>query len=201
MKSFSLYIFGLVAALSLSSCNEIPPSNYFDRGAPESLLDVSSEVINLPIQSDVSVQEVVRWINQDQPTRADLYCMDSDPLCSQVRGALQQFGVPVQYYATGGNSVALIYDRVLARDCENRYIDNRINPYNLNHPTFGCTIASNIVQHVTDKREFTSPALVDYRDADKVIQNVKDYGAASDLRPAKLDTNFEKIRPGSGGSN
>lgn len=164
--SFSL----LASVLLLSACSEIPKEAYFNRGSPESLLDASSEIINIRLESDRSVDEVVDWVNKDQPTRAELYCLESDRTCGQARTALEQFGVPVSFMAAADNRVSLIYERVLARDCENRYIDNMVNPYNLNHPTFGCSIASNIVQHVSDKAQFTAPALMDPADAEKAAQ-------------------------------
>ena len=163
--------FSFLAALSLmAACSQIPKEAYFARGTPESLLDASSEVINIRLESARSVNDVSDWINKDQPTRAELYCLESDRICSNARGVLEQFGVPVNFVAAADNRVTLVYERVLARDCENRYIDNSINPYNLNHPTFGCSVASNIVQHVSDKAQFTAPALMDYPDAEKAVQ-------------------------------
>ena len=66
-----------------------------------------------------------------------------------------------------------MYDRLQARNCQNRYIDNTITGYNnLNSPTFGCSTAINIVQMVTDKRQFTDPALLDVPDANKPMQAI-----------------------------
>ena len=80
-----------------------------------------------------------------------------------------------------------------ARDCENRYIDDTINPYNLNHPTFGCSISVNMVQMVTDKREFTNPSLMDYPDANKMRQVMDALQYAGGFHPPKLDGNFQAI--------
>lgn len=161
--------------LALSACNEIPKEAYFDRGKPHSLLDVSSEVVNVSLASEQSLDQLVDWVNQDQPTRAELYCLESDPLCQQAQQVLDQFGVPSTYTAAADNLVALMYERVAARDCENRYIDNHINPYHLHHPTFGCSTAVNIVQMVGDKQQFVSPALLDYHDARKAAQVYRRY--------------------------
>lgn len=70
MKQF-LYFTAL--AVTLGACNKIPAEAYFDRGSPESLLDASSEVVNVPLISEDSIQEVVQWVDQDQPTQAELY--------------------------------------------------------------------------------------------------------------------------------
>lgn len=162
-------------AVALSACSKIPEEAYFQRGSPGSLLDASSEVVNVALISPESVNEVVQWIDQDQPTQAELYCMEEDPVCLQTLQTLEMFRVPVHYVPAADNNLVLIYDRVVARDCDNRYIDNPVNPYNLNHKTFGCSTAVNIVQMVGDKRQFTSPALLDFRDADKAIQGYELY--------------------------
>lgn len=155
-----------VAATLLASCSRIPPEAYYQRAAPESLMDKSSEVVNFDLGNGVS--EISGWIGNDQPTRAELYCNEGEDNCSEAQRVLDQFGVPTTFVPSGENSVTLVYDRVLARDCENRYIDNSINPYNLDHPTYGCSNASNILQMVTDKRQITSPALLDYHDGGHV---------------------------------
>lgn len=174
-------------ALFLGACNEIPKSAYFDRGSPHSLLDASSEVVNVALMSEASIDEVVQWIDQDQPTQAELYCLQDDPLCLKALETLEMFRVPVQYVSAADNNLVLVYDRVIARDCENRYIDNPINPYNLSHPTFGCSTAVNMVQMVGDKRQFVSPALLDFRDGDKAVQDYEFY-----LRPYEAPTEDDK---------
>lgn len=174
------YTLGRLLPLLLIGCSEIPKEAYFDRGSPESLLDLSSEVVNVALSSGQSVDELADWVNQDQPTRAELFCMDSEPLCARARDVFDQFGVPVSHIAAADNNAVLIYERVLARDCQNRFIDNAINPYNLHHPTFGCSTASNMVQMVSDKRQFTNPGLLDYTDGEKAVATYDVY-----LHPAK----------------
>lgn len=182
-----------VLAAGLISCSPIPPSAYYDRGNPESLLETSSEVVNFSIDSPAAVQNITQWINQDQPSRAELICNDGDALCYEVQQALSQFGVSTEHVTGSENSVALIYERTLARECENRYIDNPVNPYNLNHPTFGCSKALNVVQMVSDKRQFTNPALSDYADAEKVAQGIAGYRLAPAFTPVTVDPNFTPI--------
>lgn len=162
-------------ALLLSACSQIPEEASYQRGSPYSLLDASSEIVNVALVSPDSVNEVVQWVDQDQPTQAELYCLENDPICLQTLETLEMFRVPVHYVSAADNNLVLFYDRVVARDCDNRYMDNPINPYNLNHKTFGCSIAVNMVQAVGDKRQFTSPALLDFVDGDKAVQAYENY--------------------------
>jgi Pilus biogenesis CpaD protein (pilus_cpaD) len=183
----------LLLSAALAACSKIPKEAYYTRGQPESLIDKTSEVVNLKVESPANVDEITTWINHDQPTRAELKCMAGDSLCNEVTTVLHQFGVPVRYAPSPDNTLALIYERVQARDCENRYIDNTVNPYNLNHPTFGCTISVNMVQMVTDKREFTNPALMDYPDANKTSQALGFYNTPSAYSPPSSSTAFTPI--------
>ena len=169
------YIFPALLLPVTLACSQVPKEAYFNRGTPESLLDVSSEVVNVSLSSDRSIDDLVGWVNQDQPSRAEITCLESDPVCQQAQRTLERFGVPASYTPAADNNVTLVYERVLARDCENRYIDNHINPYNMNHPTFGCSVASNMVQMVSDKQQFVSPALSDYPDAEKAAQVYDSY--------------------------
>jgi hypothetical protein len=177
--------------VSVAGCNTIPPEAYYDRAAPESLLDQSSEVVNFELMDAQSVDEMVDWINQDQPSRAELSCDMGGAACSEAEQALNQFGVPVEMVPGHGNSVTLMYERVLARDCENRYIDNSINPYNLTHPTYGCSIAVNMVQMITDKRQLTSPPLLGYMDGLQTQRTMDAYRVPYESSAPKSDPNFE----------
>ena len=169
-----LYI-SLSLVVSLAACNDVPRAAFFNHGDPESLLDASSEVVSVQLSSDSSVDEVVDWVDQDQPTRAELLCLDSDPLCVAAQEVMGVYGIEYRVAPSAENTVHLIYERVAARDCEHRYIDNHINPYNMSHPAFGCSAASNMLRMVSDKRQFISPSLLDYMDAKrgtKVYQGI-----------------------------
>lgn len=172
-------------SLGLSACTQIPVHTSFDRGSPQSLLDASSEVVNVALVSESSVQDVVQWIDQDQPTQAELYCLESDPICLQTLDTLELFNVPVEYVPAADNMLTLVYDRVVARDCENRFIDNSINPYNLHYPSYGCSNAVNMVQMVGDKSQFTNPPLLGFRDGEKTVQGYELY-----LSPYELTSDF-----------
>ena len=156
--------------VALTACDTIPREAYFNRGEPETLLDASSEVVTIALSSERSIDEMVDWIDQDQPTRAELLCAEGEPLCMAAEEVLSLYGVEYQFVSSQDGAANLIYERVLARDCENRFIDNNVNPYHMNHPVFGCSIASNMVQMVSDKRQFIAPALLDDSDADKAVR-------------------------------
>lgn len=178
-------------ALALSACSQIPEETAYNRGSPYSLLDASSEIVNVALVSPDSVNEVVQWIDQDQPTQAELYCLENDPICLQTLQTLEMFRVPVHYVSAADNNLVLFYDRVVARDCDNRYLDNPINPYNLNHKTFGCSTAVNMVQMVGDKRQFISPALLDFMDAEKGVQNVELYMLPNETNDLSAGTGLQ----------
>jgi hypothetical protein len=177
MMNRSVAIALLVLLVSACSFSKPPKAAYFNRGMPESLLDVSSEVVNLPVATGIQVNELSSWINRDQPTRAELYCRDSDVHCQDAAQTLELFGVPTLKVPSGQSTVTLVYERTLARDCESRFIDNRDNPSNLNHPTFGCSTSANIVQHVSDKQQFVNPSTMSTPDAKKPVQAVGRYQA------------------------
>lgn len=169
----SLFAAGLV--LGATACKKLPDEAYFNRGAPESLLDFSSEVVNLPVSNSVQLNEFSSWVNRDQPTRAELYCTSGARECDEAKQVLELYGVPFTHVPSDQATITLVYERVLARDCEQRFVDNRSNYYNLNHPTFGCSIAANIVQHVSDKRQILNPHITDPRDAEKAVQGFTRY--------------------------
>lgn len=182
----------LATALSVvSACSVIPPEAYYDRGHPESLLDQSSEIVNFELQDYNALDELLNWVNQDQPTRAELYCLDGDPVCMEAEQILMQFGVSAVLVSSPENRVTLVYDRILARDCENRYVENGLNSYNMLHPTFGCSNASNMVQMVTDKRQFTSPALLGMPDAERAARVMDGYRQPYQAIAPEINPNFE----------
>ena len=151
-----------LAMLALTGCERTPhESAYYNRGGPEQLLDVSSEVVNLSVSGSPELSELSRWVNQDQPTRAELYCNASAKSCKEARQVLELHGVPTMMVPSGDNSVALVYERILARDCNQRYTDHTHDQYWKNPSEFGCAIAANTVQHVSDKQQFVSPNIMD----------------------------------------
>lgn len=188
MYLFSRALIPLI--LSVSACSTIPSTTYYNRGSPESLLDVSSEIVNLSVSGETELDELSDWVHQDQPSRAELYCAEGNPSCTGAQEVLDLYGVPSTYIPAADNVVSLVYERVLARDCENRYIDNATgNPYNMNHPTFGCSVAVNMVQMVSDKHQFVRPNLLDLPDAAKAVNVYNEYlNPSSDAGPSITDS-------------
>ena len=182
----------IVPALLLSACSQIPSTAYFSRGTPESLLDVSSEAVSAPIDSEVAIDSLIDWIEEDQPSSAELYCYPEDIFCSAAEEVMSLYGVDYDIIPSEDSVANLMYERVQARDCENRYIDNAINPYNLNHPTFGCSVASNMVQMVSDKQQFIKPDLLGYPGARRALNAHNEYLNGED--ELTEDTDFQASR-------
>ncbi len=188
--------------LSLGGCEDIPDAAYFSRGAPESLLDRSTERVSINLGEAGAQDELIYWLNQDQPTRAELNCTDGDFACAAARHTLEKFGVKDVKRAPsqGGDAVHLIYERIVARDCDNRYLDNPHNPYNLNHPTFGCSMIVNTVQMVPDKRQFISPALHDNMDGRRAYQVQQGATQPNKYAAPNVSSQFQQLTTGGGGS-
>jgi hypothetical protein len=159
-----------VSATALSACTKPPESAFYNRGTPESLLDVSSEVVNLSVADKAALDELAAWVKNDQPTRAELYCNEGDLRCADALRVLEQHGVQTMTVPSGEYSVALVYERLLARDCRQRFVDNSRNPYNAPHASYGCSIAANMVQQVSNKQQFINPNLTDVPPATNAVQ-------------------------------
>ena len=175
MKSTFLPRIVFVSAflLALSACGHAPGNAAFlNRGGPESLLDVSSEVVSLSVAQDSDLKDLSAWIERDQPTRAELNCNPSEKRCKETQKILDLHGVPFANGSSTGQSVTLTYARILARDCDQRFVDNVPNHHNAYHPAFGCAVAANMVQQVTDKQEFISPNLSDDPSAARAVNDM-----------------------------
>ncbi|MDX1975996.1 MAG: hypothetical protein SFT92_10050 [Rickettsiales bacterium] len=161
---------------SISACapQSLPPEVYGSRSDPETLLDTSSEVVTMDLRSRNSLSKLASIVRSDQPNRAELHCKTSDILCAQAKEILTNQNVPIRTVGND-NSVTLVYERVVARDCDSRYIDARSNQHNVNQPSFGCSMRANTVQMVSNRRVFTDPALTDLQDAEKGRQNYQQY--------------------------
>lgn len=168
-------IVGVIIGIGVvSGCVTPPNAMYYNRGNPETLLDVSTEVVNMNMATRDHLSELSNMVVKDPPSRAELGCLESDLLCSEARRALAKQGVPVMF-VDSGKDVSLVYQRVMLRDCDPRYFDNSHNPHNLPPATFGCANAANMAQQVSNKRQFVSPALMDLPDAEKASQHYQEY--------------------------
>lgn len=164
-----------ITFLASAACTPIPASHYASPGEPRSLLDLSSEVVNLPIIDDQSIDELAQWVQQDQPTLAELYCPADNMLCAMAQDVFDLYGVPTHYIPAEHAAISLIYDRILARSCDPRFVENRGHDYHLSQPNFGCATAKNMLQMVSDKQQFVNPNLMDYHDAKKMVGAYRNY--------------------------
>lgn len=152
----------LVALGMLTACEvKKPESTAFMHRGPESLIDVSSEVVTLNIATQKDLSDLRKWIASDAPTRAELQCDVGTRICRDALKMLEKKGVAISTLPSPANSVTLVYERILARDCKQRYRDQRTSLYNEPSKSFGCATSANVVQQVSDKSVFVNPALSD----------------------------------------
>jgi hypothetical protein len=179
----------VTALIGLSACGKPPAdSAFFNRGGPEALLDVSSEVVNLSVASSQDVKDLSAWLEKDRPTRAELNCAEGERRCLEAQKVLDLQGVPMVLGNANDASVTLVYERILARDCNQRYVDNPANYYNTYHPSFGCATSANMVQQVTDKQEFVAPNLSDDPSAVRGVNDMRRaYKPRPEVKPYTVD--------------
>lgn len=169
--SILLFTLGLL----LAGCS-VPENAYVKRGQPESLLDISSERVSFNLDSPVAVQELTSWVDNDQPDRAELNCAASNSLCENAQDVLDSFAVPFEIgfsNKTPHHTIVLVYERVIARDCQNTFQSNHRNAHNFNHKAFGCSNAVNMLQMIGDRQQIYAPVLVDYQDAEQALKRYK----------------------------
>lgn len=155
-----------------------------DRGNPERLIDVSSEAVTLSLSSKTSLTKLSSVIAKDAPARAELSCSLKNINCSQAKEILERRSIPVRIVGEKNNNVILSYERTVVRDCNPRYADNMYDDSRNIPSAFGCAVAGNMVQMVSNKKEFTNPSLMDLPDAEKGTQTYKSY-----LKPAAKSSN------------
>ncbi len=172
-----------IATLTLSACGTPPnATSHLTRG-PESLIDVSAEIVNLGVSNPSEIKELAAWIDRDRPTRAELSCVAGTKQCVDAQKVLELNGVPFAAGTNAENSVTLFYERILARDCDQSYVDNPNNSYNVTHPHFGCAVSANMVQHVSDKQQFISPNVSDAPSAVRGVNDIKRAYAPREIVP------------------
>lgn len=174
MKKFFAVFSLFILTITVAGCMAKPEA-YKQPGRPEALLDYSSERVTFGLGTATALDDITAWVNKDQPSRAEVSCYALDSACAGLKRILTQFGVNFTEVPSkdGGNSVVLIYDRVAARDCDNRYVDNATsNSLNLNHKTFGCSVAVNTVQMVGERSQFNNPKTLGAYDAESGIKAV-----------------------------
>ncbi len=168
----------LLSNLLLTACQDVPSDGFASIGNPERQLVVTTEATSLELKDKHSLDHLKEIIKTDPPKRAQLNCPTTDALCANAKSALQTANIPMEFSSPtegAGDSINLIYQRIAAAECPNRYVDNSINSANLNAPTLGCSIRSNMVQMVTDKQQFVNPGLLDYQDGEKAAKTYQNY--------------------------
>lgn len=170
-----------IAAISLilssSACTQIPHEAYADQWKHEGLIDVTTESVNVDLNQRNSLAQLSNMVNgNSQPSSATLYCSNMQ-ICDRAGAVLDNAGIGYQTREAESNVASLNFERAVARDCENRFISNHINPYNLHHPTFGCASAVNTAQMIRDKRQITDPLILGPYDGFKATQNYDSYQA------------------------
>jgi len=158
---------------SVSACSQSEFA--VDRGAPEHLIDTSSEEVSFALNSKNSLSKISSAIAKDAPARAELKCFLSNSKCAQAKKILERRSIPVHTASAKSDSVTLVYERVVARDCNPRFADNTHDSSRVNHPAFGCSVSGNMVQMIGNKRQLTNPVLLDLPDAEKGVKSYQNY--------------------------
>ena len=141
---------------------------------PESLIDRSSERVTFSLAAPSAKQDITEWLMKDVPSRVELECSGTDSVCGAITKELDHRAIPVQMGAAAGQPKAvLIYDRFVARACDNQFKDNSFNPYNHNQPALGCSVSSNVVQSVADSAQFINPPMMDNSSANQAVRAVR----------------------------
>ncbi|MBL0320022.1 MAG: hypothetical protein IPP74_12160 [Alphaproteobacteria bacterium] len=159
----------LLSSLLLAACTH-PAVSVVSPGQPESLLDVATQKVTLPLRTQEQVDQLVKHLEHEQPANASLQCNPAvNPLCQAAQETLQLYGISSQLEQGTQDTVTLVYNRIAAKPCDNRFVSNHYNLTNQNHKAFGCSVASNMVQMVTDRSQFTDPHILDLPDASNAV--------------------------------
>lgn len=169
-----IYLLSCVALVSACSPRPLTPTP--NAGDPERLIDLSSEVVTLSLASPNALSKLSNMISQDPPARATLSCSFKDTRCTQAKELFDRRGIPLKTTKNDkAATVELSYERVVTRDCNPRYTDDLGESVDATYPAFGCSVSGNIVQMVSDKKQFTNPSLLDFPDGEKAVQNYRKY--------------------------
>ena len=134
------------------------------RVTPESLLNSSSERVAFSLLDESSLIQIKEWASEDKPTSADIACNNEySKICKDAQKLL--FKENISYSLTpsnnGSNSIALIYKRVTAHDCDGKNL--------------GCGVSVNTLQMIADHDQILDPSLSDEQSADNAVLNYKKY--------------------------
>lgn len=172
----------------IAACSQIPEDAYKSRSKPENLLVEQAGEKHFLLSSSRADEKILKAVKFTSHPSVTLYCEETSKACNRLERNLKKEHIAFTRTNSHRNSVTLKYTSYKARDCDNRYVDNIVNPYNLNHPTFGCSVTANTVQMVTNRKELIDPALMGSADGRKAVQSSDNYMTAP-----KADTNFQPI--------
>ena len=160
----------------LAACEGVPASSYNSIYEPEKLLTQIDDPITIDLSTAGSYGKLNEAIRTHPPLRALANCDVSVGMCRSAVDMLAAHHIATE---TSGadNKIILVYEHTEAMDCDQRYTDNSLNHYNLNHSSFGCSVSANMAQQVSDKRQFTNPGLLDYTDGEHAAAVYKSYTA------------------------
>lgn len=153
-----------------------PPAGAFNNsGDPERFLDSSLDLVTMSLGSRGALGGIIKMVRQDPPTLAQLNCSQKEALCMEARSIFANQRIPTEFSGDYNDNITLVYERVIVRDCDPRFVDNTKNPYNTPMESLGCSVATNGLQMISDKRQVTDPSLMDLPDAEKAVQNQRRY--------------------------
>ncbi|MDA0781854.1 MAG: hypothetical protein PQ612_02370 [Rickettsiales bacterium] len=150
----------LSCVLFVSSC--VRPSEHTVQVKPETLLTSNIEDVTFAITGRDSLDSMFEWVLDDRPSEAVLYCVGGDSLCVGAEKILSNFSVPYSMKVTNNreSAVSLKYSRLLTKQCQRG---------------IGCAMSANFIGAITNRSDFTNPALSDFQDAQKAVENYNNY--------------------------
>lgn len=147
-------LFILLALTVMSGCAEqfnTNPKHHADVVNLESVIHVSSEKVTISLNSIDFKEELIEWLNKDQPTKATLACHTKAHHCVEAEKILHSFGVPFHFSSDRDeNTATLLYEKVVAKEC----VNNKTHAQNL---PIGCAVTSNMMRMITDHNQLVKP--------------------------------------------
>jgi hypothetical protein len=146
---------------------------------PESLIDISSENVTIPIVSHQNVEDVTQWLAKEVPSAARLSCYHGNAFCDMVREKLtaQQVEIEETHLTINSKeapSVVLIYEAMQVRDCA---VDGA-------PMAFGCASSVNALEMISDRTQLVEPDLSGLPDAGIILKSMQRSAAANAVIPA-----------------
>jgi hypothetical protein len=176
MKNISILVWALILLSGCVANNSAKPISFNNQNVkipiqPEDLLDLSSERVSFSITTKNAVNDINDWIDNDHPNRADLTCNQSEPTCNKIISILKSFSIPYRLMLekSPNKELTLIYDRISVRDCSVMETENNI----MNKNILGCSVASNMLQMISDQQQFVKPDYLGLHDASKAMMHYR----------------------------